>query len=258
MLEIKKIDFLESIQYFYENSFNIGLLDLPKWDFLKKLYEKNNFGNEEKIPKIIHQIWLGSELPEKYKSLTKTWIDIHNGWEYKLWTDKDLSEFGLDNENFKNIKNLGTKSDIFRYHIIFKYGGIYADTDFLCLKSFDGLLNYGFFGCGGVHNEKNEPVIFNGLFGSSPNNPILEKCINSINDNVYHTKNFEDIMKMSGPYYLSDVFFDVTNINSDSIILPLSFCYPLPAVYRHGNYDLNKWIREESLCVHLWEQSWQK
>ena len=258
MIVIDKIDFLESIQHFYENSFNSELLNLPKWDLIKKLYEKDNFIEEKKIPKIIHQIWLGSELPEKYKTLSESWVDVHNGWEYKLWTDDDLGEFGLDNEDFKNIENLGTKSDILRYHIIYKYGGIYADTDFLCLKSFEGLLKYDFFGCGGVNDEKNEPIIFNGLFGASPNNLIIEKCINSIDKNVYHSKNFDEIMKMIGPYYFTNIFFDNVNIESHSIILPLSFCYPLPAVHRFENYNLNEWIKEESLCVHLWEQSWQK
>ena len=43
-------------------------------DILKKNYLKNNFNNLKitdfnnlKIPKIIHQIWLGSPFPDKYK-----------------------------------------------------------------------------------------------------------------------------------------------------------------------------------------------
>ena len=34
-----------------------------------------------RIPKIIHQIWLGSPLPEKYLAWTHTWMGWH-GWEY--------------------------------------------------------------------------------------------------------------------------------------------------------------------------------
>ena len=33
-----------------------------------------------RIPKIIHQIWLGSPLPERYKQWQRTWTDNHPDW----------------------------------------------------------------------------------------------------------------------------------------------------------------------------------
>ena len=42
---------------------------------------------------------------------------------------------------FSLAKNLGMKSDILRYEILMKYGGIYVDTDYECLKNI-GRLNY--------------------------------------------------------------------------------------------------------------------
>ena len=42
-----------------------------------------------KIPKIIHQIWVGGKkIPQKYKKLIKTVKDVHPDWEYKLWTNE--------------------------------------------------------------------------------------------------------------------------------------------------------------------------
>jgi mannosyltransferase OCH1-like enzyme len=254
---VSKVNFEESIQYFYENKFNVEFFNYERWVLTKSLYEKE-FYSDNKIPKKIHQVWLGSDLPEKYRDLCNSWQTTNPDWEYKLWTDKDIEEFDIDIQKFNQIKNLGTKSDILRYHILYKYGGIYADTDFLCLKSFDEFLKYDFFGCGGVTDNNNNPLLFNGLFGASKNNEIVGECIKHISDKIYESTNFEVIMNLTGPYYLTEMFFKNVNIESNVIMLPLSFCYPLPAVHRHSNYNLNSWIREESICVHLWEQSWQK
>ena len=40
------------------------------------------------IPRIIHHIWLGSALPERFAFLRQTWIDRHpveGGWTHMLW-----------------------------------------------------------------------------------------------------------------------------------------------------------------------------
>jgi hypothetical protein len=39
------------------------------------------------IPRILHFIWLGSEIPEKYGILINTWRNSHSSWDVKLWTD---------------------------------------------------------------------------------------------------------------------------------------------------------------------------
>ena len=52
----------------------------PDWAMVKDVYDNNLRKNEEdcKIPKIIHFIWLGSELPEKYVSIIDGNIDLYN------------------------------------------------------------------------------------------------------------------------------------------------------------------------------------
>lgn len=115
----------------------------PEWHIVKMLYERNNLGTiqpspQPKIPKIIHQIWLGSPLPKQYKKYQKSWRHHHPDWEYKLWTDADVEAFQLHNKKlFDEAKNYGEKSDIFRYEILHRYGGVYIDTDIECLKPFD-------------------------------------------------------------------------------------------------------------------------
>jgi len=253
-----KVNFIDSLQVFYEGEFDVNLLKKGRWELVNTLYEKKEINSGKNvIPKKIHQIWLGSEIPHKYKKMCETWSNIHPDWEYRLWSDNDTEEFGLNNEKFNSIKNLGVKSDILRYHILYKYGGIYADTDFICLKSFVHLLVYDFFGCGGVVDNENNPILFNGLFGCSINNDVINKCIKHLDEKNYTVTNFNVIMFLSGPYFFSKQFFDTIDVSSNVIMLPLSFCYPLPAKHRYNIKDINKWVKEESLSIHLWEQSWQ-
>lgn len=129
------------------------------------------------IPKIIHQIWLGNrELPKLYKAYSKTWLKHNPGWQYKLWTDQDVNnwkgKFYLK-DLYDKAYTAQEKADILRFNIIYRYGGVYADTDIECLKSFDSLSNqYDFFSPGPIS-----------VLASKPNNPIFLKVFDRIRKN---------------------------------------------------------------------------
>jgi len=122
--------------------FNQEVFDTdPRWGMLRELYEKNFMYNKDfttKLPKKIHQIWLGSPLPDKYREYTDSWKRFNPEWEYKLWTDGDDVDIPR-RDLFDSIRNPGQKSDFLRYHILNQFGGLYVDTDFECLKPFDTL-----------------------------------------------------------------------------------------------------------------------
>ncbi|GAI63343.1 unnamed protein product, partial [marine sediment metagenome] len=115
----------------------------PYWLGIKKLYntyaiQDLRYAHAPRIPKIIHQIWLGSPFPEKYAYFQSTWQLHHPDWEYKLWTEKEIEEFGLTNKAaYDESTNYGQKSDIARYEILYRIGGLYVDTDFECFNNFD-------------------------------------------------------------------------------------------------------------------------
>ena len=84
-----------------------------------------------KIPKIVHQIWLGSSLPIKFRELRERWIRIMGQeWKFILWDEVSIEIFGLKNiEAYESAGNYGEKSDIARYEILYRMGGVYLDTD---------------------------------------------------------------------------------------------------------------------------------
>jgi len=220
----------------------------------------------DNIPKIIHQIWLGGNFPEKYQMLTDTWLEKNPDWECKLWTDDDIKGFDMKNiKQFNDAPNLGMKSDIFRYEILYRYGGLYIDTDFQCVKSFNNLTYLDFFtGTGHL----GDPEMFNGLIGCKPKHYIMKSLVDGISKIDTNIKDFNSIMYATGPKYFSKIFFDYIqkNPNDKIVLFPTKFFYSLPAVMRFMVRDnlnvrkdlVNKHLTDESYCVHLWYTSWQK
>ena len=69
-------------------------------------------------------------------------------YELKCWDDSTLGEFSnvFMNEALEEHK-FAFASDVIRLYVIYKYGGIYMDTDVMVYKSFNPLLeNHAFIG----------------------------------------------------------------------------------------------------------------
>ena len=98
------------------------------------------------IPRKIFQTWKSKKIDNNcFLSWQSSW-KLHNpSYKYLLWDDDDnrnfiktyFSDFLEVYDSFDvNIKRV----DAVRYFYLLKYGGIYADLDFECLKSFDNII----------------------------------------------------------------------------------------------------------------------
>src|SRR3954452_9252859 len=87
------------------------------------------------IPRIIHRVWLGDgAMPPEYEAFGETWAQHHPGWEMRLWRSSDLPP--LRNQDlFDRATSFAQQSDIARYELLLRHGGVYVDTDFECLRS---------------------------------------------------------------------------------------------------------------------------
>lgn len=94
------------------------------------------------IPKIIHYIWIGKNpLPKEMQECLDSWKRYMPEYELKCWDDSTLGEFSnvFMNEALEEHK-FAFASDVIRLYVIYKYGGIYMDTDVMVYKSFNPLL----------------------------------------------------------------------------------------------------------------------
>lgn len=220
-------------------------------------YEQHNFLNvtiqtQPKIPLIIHQIWLGGELPDKYKRLQKTWIAAHPDWEYKLWNEKEIQEFGLINQElFDAAPNYGEKSDIARYEILYRYGGLYVDTDFECLRQFT-LFHHAYdFYTGQQPLDGGYVLLNNGLIACAPGHPILRYCVEKMLEN----KNIRDTQIKTGPVFFTKAV--ITHLNDKQLvngIFPPTYFYPLGFTDKAS--DIANSIKFETFAAHYNEASW--
>ena len=137
------------------------------------------------IPHFIHLIWLGSTPPPTVEIVIASWRKYHPDWEIKLWTDQEIACFPWSTPRselfFKEAKNWAEKSDILRFEILYQFGGVYSDTDVICLKPFDDLLQgLTFFACfsrNKVVKKTGRPLIGSAIIGAARNHPILNHCL---------------------------------------------------------------------------------
>lgn len=241
----------------------------PHWLAIKKLYDTYavqdlQYSHTPRIPKIIHQIWLGSEkgeLPEKYNYFQSTWKEHHPDWEYRLWTEKEIEAFGLTNKSaYDESTNYGQKSDIARYEILYRMGGLYVDTDFECLNNFDIFHHCFDFYTGSAFGPSFHAYM--GLIGSAPGHKLMKQCIDTINIHVTHHANPAlNILFTTGPYLFSD---SIRHCLGDPelgrcVIFPVNYFYPLPNLLDNVTYEGTRtWIRPETFAMHHWHVSWNE
>lgn len=136
------------------------------------------------IPKIIHFIWLGpAPLPPFTQPSINSFSRCHpteSGWLIKLWRDSDVDSLRpFPNEDiFNQTPNFGMKSDILRYEILRRYGGVYADIDYEFIQNLDNLCR-GFSFFVGLSNTS-ACEVNNGIIGSVPGHPIFQDICHEI------------------------------------------------------------------------------
>jgi inositol phosphorylceramide mannosyltransferase catalytic subunit len=255
-----KSDF--SLNSNYRWDFHKKVTQLDRWNEIAFRYHEwahsiNNYSNvNQKIPKHFHQIWLGSKIPKKYDEWRKSWLRFNPGYKYTLWDEQSIIDFGIENiDFFKETKNYGAKSDIARYGILDKIGGIYVDTDFECLKKLDDrLLDVGFF-CGQGFDY--EPQFNNGIIGSIPNGSFIK----SIVQNTKNPVNSDDgmaILKQIGAIKITELFYKQPWPYFDFLSLPSDYFYPWPNFCLKDANNRYDYVTSTTYAIHHWEVSWLK
>jgi len=160
------------------------------------------------IPKIIHQTWKNTTIPDHWKDAVNACKERHLDYQYMLWTDDTMDDFvKSDYPEFYNVyksyKYPIQRCDVFRYLILYKYGGIYLDMDIFCKKKLDHFLQYDFV----VPKSSNLSASYtNSFFMVIPQHPFIKFCIDNLPSYVNSYKFFGKhihIMNSTGPLFLT-------------------------------------------------------
>lgn len=228
------------------------------YDAFKELYNRFNIATltvapTPKIPKIIHQIWLGKDVPQEFRNFQLSWQTLHPDWEYRLWTDKDAQGLHMINERFFNeSRNYGEKSDIMRYEILNQYGGVYVDFDFEALRPLDILHHTcDLYIC--VQPLDSDYVQLGiGIIGARPGHPVIKHCIDTVKDDW---KNERGATVRTGPIHCTRSFLAQAGKNGTiDIPFPAMFFHPLGS--KEYVRDDATWLAAGAFAVHHWAKTW--
>ena len=110
------------------------------------------------IPKIIHYCWFGGKsLPESAKKCIASWKKYLPDYEIKEWNESNFNVniIPYTAEAYR-AKKYAFVSDYARFYILYKYGGLYFDTDVEVIRNMDDIIARGpFMGCEG---EAKQPM----------------------------------------------------------------------------------------------------
>lgn len=214
------------------------------------------------IPKIIHHIWLGeSPLHPLMESWRSRWISLHPTWKHFLWTEGSQPHLLTCNEHqiissvphlLYQACHLSQRSNIWRYEIIHRFGGLYIDTDIEPFKPVDNLLSpLDAFAVAG--NRHGSLVYETAFFGASPNHPWTAALVKDI-----ATKNPAISLSLGVDY-----FTQVTSKTSGiTILAPTEILFPTPLNWNQGNplatpsSDTTTPSSPQAYAIHHWSSLW--
>ena len=214
------------------------------------------------IPKIIWQTHESKyeDLPDLYKKNSQTYRDL--GWDYRYYSALDRELFISDYfpEYLHLYLHIGPgiyRADLWRYLVLYRYGGFYADMDSRLVyekgNAFDKSINDPNATFNVVRDTN---ILFNNYaIMCSPNNPIMEEIVEVVTSKCqeFYNETYEifphfDWIYATGP----SVYAKVINENIDKV----SYFYnPSDEIYDFGvrHYDefKHQMDKDAPLSFHL-------
>lgn len=156
------------------------------------------------IPRIIHRIWLGSApMPAEFERYGETWRRHHRDWELRLWTDENMPKLRFP-DALERARNHGERSDLLRYEILSRLGGVYVDTDMECRRPLDSLLD----GVSAFAGRVRPGKLGNAIIGAAPGHPAIERMLSEATARV----GTGHVSGATGPRLLTGVFGEAEDV----------------------------------------------
>lgn len=214
------------------------------------------------IPRIIHQTWKTEDIPPKWRTAVDSVKRYHPGWEYRLWTHAMMDDYVREHHPdffpvFAGMEKDIMRADSFRLVLMNDIGGMYCDLDYEFLRPYD----YG--DAAVVLSAEwstafgdNRDSIASFFFASEPGHPLWADAIADLRDNPPVLENFYDVVKKTGPAFLTRIY-DANKHRYEGIrVEPRLVFHPKRTHSRHERANLlNNGITHG---IHLGSGSWKE
>lgn len=206
------------------------------------------------IPKIIHYCWFGrEEKPELIKRCINSWNKNARDYEIKEWNEEnfDINTNDFIKEAYAN-KKYAFVSDFVRVQVLYKYGGIYLDTDVELLKNFDEYLDDDSFWGFEAGN-----YIATSTIGAKKENRLIKLFLDEYSNKSFYKKD-GTLNTTTNVEVVSNIFksYGLTLDGKYKNIEGLASIYPMevfsPYDYRYYE-DLKN---DRTIAIHHYYKSW--
>ena len=210
------------------------------------------------VPRVIHWWWDGPQVPPEYVRFRERWSELHPGWTLQVW---DEARFLAEFENhpatqlYRNrarwsphAHEWGWKTNIARYLILQRDGGLWVDADLEPLKPVDPLIER--LEASENHNAlaayEDRHYVNNAFLASPPDGPFITALVDGLADRVRNRRGKPSNV-MTGPHYLTEMADRTPGL----MVLDRALVYPMhwSELDRRGEdfpaaYTLHHWHRK--------------
>ena len=161
------------------------------------------------IPKKIFQTWETADIEPEFQQIIDEWKYHNPTYEYIFHNSEQRVEFIRNNfeknvlDAYKKIIPGAYKCDLWRYCVLYIYGGFYADIDTLCMGKLNSLTNENIEFIVpidlNINEKEGQHNLACGFIGSVPKSPILLDAITMIIFNVENNIIPTSKLDFSGP-----------------------------------------------------------
>lgn len=174
------------------------------------------------IPPFIFQTWKTESKTPEMEAAQKTFRD-QKGYIYGCFTDEQCTAF-LQQEFGEKYKNAylmlvpgAYRADFWRYCMLYKFGGVYADAKTTLYRPLDELIR--------PHDElvlvRDIPsqCLLNGFIACKPNHPLLKIVIDMVLERIENRSYGVDPLDITGPHIFGRAFCRWMGVVEDSMTL---------------------------------------
>lgn len=198
------------------------------------------------IPRTFHQVWINDAcpvLPDAYSAYAAAWLRLHPGWGYRLWNLDNL-DFPLRRpELIPRCGSYAQVADVLRLEVLYRYGGVYIDTDFEPFKCIEPLLDgVRMFLC-----SEDGVTITQSIIGAEPSAPLVLRLLDGLPQHVgIEAPNLE-----TGPSYVTRNLL-TGGFREGLTLFPTKYFYPYDWTEQHRSRE----YFPEAYAAHRYAHSW--
>lgn len=203
-----------------------------------------------KWQKVFHRIWLDEEERPEFIAWREKLQALHPSWRIRTWSDSSELTWLRNQEEFDAaLKSdpFGRAPDILRYELLWRFGGVYIDTDFEPLRPFDDLLDDP----RPFAAWENDRTMCTALLAAPKEHPAIDALIRELPGSLAtHSAATPNVA--SGPEFATALWREREDVRR----LPPASFYPVGWWEKKllGKIEYPK----ETYAVHHWAKGWGK